>query len=44
MKITLFVTTLLFITALVAGPVLAQEHIIYPTKGQSEDQMEKDKC
>jgi len=23
--------------------VLAQEHIIYPSKGQSEDQMEKDK-
>jgi len=26
-----------------AGPVLAQEVIIYPAKGQSQDQMEKDK-
>ena len=29
--------------ACVAGPVSAQEVIIYPAKGQGEDQMEKDK-
>jgi hypothetical protein len=43
MRKTLFITILLSFTALVAGPIPAQEHIIYPTKGQSEDQMGKDK-
>ena len=43
MRKTLFITILLFLTALVAGPVLAQEHIIYPTKGQSAEQLDKDK-
>jgi hypothetical protein len=33
----------LFLVALVAGPVLAQDPIVYPAKGQSEEQMEKDK-
>ena len=39
----MFVTTVLFLAALVTGPVLAQEQIIYPSKGQSAEQMEKDK-
>jgi hypothetical protein len=34
---------LLFIATLVAGPALAQELFIYPTKGQSQEQIEKDK-
>ena len=29
--------------ALLAGPVMAQELIIYPAKGQTQEQMEKDK-
>jgi hypothetical protein len=33
----------LFIATFVAGSALAQEHMIYPAKGQSQDQMEKDK-
>jgi hypothetical protein len=31
------------IVGLAAGPVLAQDLIVYPSKGQSQDQMEKDK-
>ena len=34
---------LIILAVVVAGPVLAQELIIYPAKGQSEDQMEQDK-
>jgi len=34
---------LLFIATLVAGPALAQEIIIFPAQGQSDEQMEKDK-
>jgi hypothetical protein len=34
---------MLFIASFVAGPALAQEMIIFPAKGQSEEQMEKDK-
>ena len=33
----------LFITTLVAGPALAQELIIFPAQGQSDEQMEQDK-
>lgn len=33
----------LFLAAFIAGPSLAQELVIYPAKGQSQDQMEKDK-
>ncbi|NIS78930.1 MAG: hypothetical protein GTO14_01610 [Anaerolineales bacterium] len=29
--------------ALIAGPALAQELIVYPSQGQSQEQMEKDK-
>jgi len=34
---------LLFVATLVAGPALAQELIIFPSQGQSDDQMEQDK-
>ncbi|MBW2173334.1 MAG: hypothetical protein JRF64_01565 [Deltaproteobacteria bacterium] len=34
---------LLSIATLVAGPALAQELIIFPSQGQSDEQMEKDK-
>jgi hypothetical protein len=37
-----FVIVLAFVGILV-GPVLAQDPIVYPNKGQSQDQMEKDK-
>jgi hypothetical protein len=40
-KTQLFV--LLLGAALVAGPALAQEPIVYPSQGQSQEQMEKDK-
>ena len=43
MKKMIFMTTLMFITILFAGSVLAKELMIFPSKGQSEDQMEKDK-
>ena len=35
--------SLIVLAVMVAGPALAQELIIYPAKGQSEDQMEQDK-
>lgn len=34
---------LLFFSLALAGPVGAQDPIVYPAKGQSEDQLEKDK-
>ena len=34
---------LLGLTALVAGPALAQDLIVFPAKGQSQEQMERDK-
>ena len=34
---------LLFVATLVAGPALAQELIIFPGQGQSDEQMEQDK-
>ena len=34
---------LLFVATLVTGPALAQELIIFPGQGQSQEQMEKDK-
>jgi len=43
MRRGLYVVILLLVFALVAGPALAQEFIIYPAKGQSQEQMEKDK-
>ena len=43
MKSQLFIVVLLALLAFTAGSVIAQELIIYPAKGQSQDQMEKDK-
>jgi len=43
MKQLFLVITLLLSVLFVAGLALAQELIIFPGKGQSEDQMEKDK-
>ncbi len=43
MKQVTFITLLLFFSILLAGPVSAQDPIVYPAQGQSEDQMEKDK-
>ena len=42
-KTILLLASVLFLAALVTGPVLAQEQIIYPSKGQSAEQLEKDK-
>lgn len=35
--------SLIVLTVMVAAPVLAQDPIVYPAKGQSQDQMERDK-
>ena len=43
MKRMIILTALLFFAAPVTGPALADDLYIYPTKGQSNDQMEKDK-
>ena len=43
MKTTKCVTISLLIALLAAGVVLAQELIIYPAKGQSQEQLDKDK-
>lgn len=43
MKQVTFFTLLLLLSVFFAGPVWAQDPIVYPAKGQSEDQMEKDK-
>ena len=43
MKMTIFISACLFLATLVAGPVLAQDPIVFPAKGQSQDQMEQDK-
>jgi hypothetical protein len=39
----IFIMLLLFFSVALAGPVGAQDPIVYPAKGQSEDQMEKDR-
>jgi outer membrane lipoprotein SlyB len=39
----LCVTSLILVAALIAGPALAQDLIVYPGKGQSNEQMEQDK-
>ncbi len=41
-KILTFATALILFVFM-TGPVMAQELIIYPAQGQSNDQMEKDK-
>ena len=43
MRTTLFLAAFLFLATLISGPLLAQDPIIYPAKGQSAEQMEKDK-
>jgi len=43
MKQVTFFTLLLFIPVFLAGPAGAQDPIVYPAKGQSQDQMEQDK-
>ena len=43
MKNILIFATALIIFEFMTGPVMAQELIIYPAQGQSEDQIEKDK-
>jgi hypothetical protein len=43
MRRTIQLVVFLFLITFIAGPTLAQELIIYPSQGQSQDQMEKDK-
>jgi len=43
MKRIILCPILLFFVTLVAGPALAQELIIFPSQGQSDEQMEQDK-
>jgi hypothetical protein len=43
MRQALHILVFLFLTTLATGPVLAQDLFIYPNKGQSQEQMEKDK-
>ena len=43
MRKTILLLTLCFLVTLFSGPLLAQDPIIYPAKGQSAEQMEKDK-
>ena len=43
MKLMTFTTLVLLSMIWFSGPVLAQEVIVYPAKGQSEEQMEQDK-
>lgn len=43
MKKVIFISVLLIFSIGFAGSVSAQDPIVYPAKGQSDDQMEKDK-
>ena len=43
MRKMVFVSALLFFVTLMAGSSVAQDLVIYPAKGQSQEQMEKDK-
>jgi nitrate/nitrite transporter NarK len=43
MKSLLFILVLMVLLGFGAGSVMAQEPIIYPAQGQSQDQLEKDK-
>ena len=43
MKRIILISACLFLATLVAGPVLAQDPIVFPAKGQSQDQIEQDK-
>jgi hypothetical protein len=43
MKRMILLVSLLVVAAFFTGPVMAQNPVIYPAKGQSQQQMEKDK-
>jgi hypothetical protein len=43
MRHVTFIAFLLLFSVCLVSPVWAQDPIVYPAKGQSEDQMEKDK-
>ena len=43
MRITICMAVFVFLVTLGSGPVLAQDLIIYPNKGQNQQQLEKDK-
>ena len=43
MKKMVFISALLVFITLMAGSTLAQDLVIYPAKGQTQEQMEKDK-
>jgi hypothetical protein len=43
MRKVIYLAIFVFVSSLIAGPVLAQDPIVYPAKGQSQDQMERDK-
>lgn len=43
MKRTKQMLTVVFLSLFIVAPALAQELFIYPTKGQSQEQLEKDK-
>ncbi len=43
MKKVIFIAFLLLVSIWLVGPVHAQDPIFYPAKGQSDDQLEKDK-
>lgn len=43
MRRTILLVSLLFVAACVTGSALAQELVVYPSKGQSKEQMERDK-
>ena len=43
MRIKTYVITIVILGVFIAGSALAQDPIIYPAKGQNQDQMEKDK-
>ena len=43
MKNRLLIMSIILLGVFVAGPALAQDPIIFPAKGQSQDQLEKDK-
>ena len=43
MRKMVFVSALLFFVMFMAGSSIAQDLVIYPAKGQSQEQMEKEK-
>ena len=43
MRMIVITTALILFATLCSGPVLAQDLIIYPNKGQSQEQLDKDK-